>query len=89
MYVLSVDQLFLHTFIHSSIKFSKGESLMGAYSLYTGMMCDNGELVVIYEWTLPCKATRRGDTRRIKQVINYVFMSVCLSVCLLASFTFF
>ena len=87
MYCLLIHHL-SHTFNHSSIKFSKGESLMGAYSLYTGMMCDNGELVVIYEWTLPCKATRRGDTRRIKQVMNYVFISVCLLACLLHSLSF-
>ena len=71
MYVLFVDPS-----IHPSIQFSKGESLLGGYSLYTGMRCDNGEVVIIYEWTLPCKAARRGDARRIKQVI----LSLCLSL---------
>ena len=47
-----------------------GDSTQGGYSLYSGMDCDTGQLVTIYEWTVPCKASRKTDTRRIKQVRN-------------------
>ena len=87
MYCLLIHPLSIHLSImppiHPSIEFSKGESLLGGYSLYTGMMCDNGEVVIIYEWTLPCKPAKRTDTRRIKQVT--VFMPVFLSACLFVS----
>jgi hypothetical protein len=33
------------------------------------MDCDTGQLVVLYEWTILFKAaSKKGDTRRMKQV---------------------
>jgi translation initiation factor 2-alpha kinase 4 len=46
-----------------------GDSALGGYTVYGGMDCDTGQLVVLYEWTILFKAaSKKGDTRRMKQV---------------------
>ncbi len=45
-----------------------GESLSGGCSVFVGMSSGPGDLLAVYEWTLQCKALRKAESKRIKQV---------------------
>ena len=46
-----------------------GGSSSGGYSVYVALDRESGELLVAYEWVLPCRPARKIDSRRIKQVL--------------------
>ena len=82
-HVLTMSHICNHTVVDDPYVRSTGSSTIGGYSVYSGMECESGDLVTVYEWILPCKsaATR---TRRIKQVLKFYkfFNKLCLSTCL-------
>ena len=59
-----------------------GESSQGFYSVYCGMDCMSGGLVCLYEWMIPCKTQRKGDTRRSRQVLIIIILYHCLPLLL-------
>ncbi len=36
--------------------------------MFVGMSSGPGDLLAVYEWTLQCKALRKAESKRIKQV---------------------
>ena len=57
-----------------------GESSQGFYSVYCGMDCVSGGLVCLYEWMIPCKTQRKGDTRRSRQVLILIIYFIIVSL---------
>ncbi|XP_064390621.1 eIF-2-alpha kinase GCN2-like isoform X2 [Halichondria panicea] len=47
-----------------------GDSVSGGCSVFVGMSSGPGDLLAVYEWTLQCRAVRRSESKRIKQVAS-------------------